>query len=166
MSRIFVCSPLRGADGQPAPKKIELARKLMKAVFDAGHAPFAPHLLYPQVLSESEADLKAAFSANYAFLDVCDEIWVYAHTLDMCSRGMRAEVEYVAKRNLSLEGRPPNLFSPILVHWMPPAFAQVQREIEVENSTGAYGTCSNCKQLRALGPSGRCYDCFCGAAAR
>jgi hypothetical protein len=46
----------------------------MRAVFDAGHAPFTPHLLYPQVLSESPKDLAAAFAANYAFLDVCDRI--------------------------------------------------------------------------------------------
>lgn len=94
MRRVYVCSRLRGPDGQPLPANIERTKKLMRAVFDAGHAPFAPHLLYPQVLSESPLDLGRAFAANFAFLDTCDEVWVDARGFEECSTGMRVEVEH------------------------------------------------------------------------
>lgn len=116
MKRIYVCSRHRGPDGQPSLANIERARKLMRAVFDAGHAPFAPHLLYPQVLSESPEDLKRAFEANYLYLDVCDELWVDAEDELHCSKGMAEEIRYV-------------LASPTMqpIVFMPPEFAAVPR---------------------------------------
>lgn len=91
--KIFVCSPLRGYDGEPSEANRGIARRLMKAVFDAGHSPFVPHLLYPQVLSESPDDLEKAFKANFAFLCCCDELWVFARKFEECSRGMKLEID-------------------------------------------------------------------------
>ncbi len=157
--RIYVCSPLRGPDGQPSDRNIKLARKLMRAVFDAGHAPFAPHLLYPQVLSESPKDLAAAFAANYAFLDVCDEIWVYASGPDTCSKGMHAEVMYVLAAQLEhgLEAAP-------RIWYMPPAFAAVKEDFEYEllNTTQRIAHCDKCSTYTGLNSQNLCLRCFAG----
>lgn len=124
MRRVYVCSPLRGPDGQPSEANILLARRLMRAVFDAGHAPFVPHLLYPQVLTESEDDLKIAFAANFRFLYACEEVWVSARSLEDCSRGMRAEIEDVEKSRATMPNGQPYRPWPKVI-FMPPEFEKV-----------------------------------------
>lgn len=178
MMRVFVCSPLRGPDGQPSEANRELARRLMRAVFDAGHAPFVPHLLYPQVLTESEGDLKAAFAANFAFLDICDETWVYADDLAGCSRGMRAEVEWVEQHNADAERRALKLEdenyheesqraleSVIAIHFMPEPFKRVREALAADFSqkAGHLGTCGKCGSINNLNSQGICLPCFSGA---
>lgn len=125
MKRVFICSPLRGADGQPSEANIVLARRLMRAVFDAGHAPFVPHLLYPQVLTESPEDLAVAFGANFKFLYACEEVWIFARTREQCSGGMKLETDDVLKSQSLL----PHQNWPELL-WMPPAFETIAKELE------------------------------------
>lgn len=120
MKRIYVCSRLRGPDGQPSQANIERARKLMRAVFDAGHAPFAPHLLYPQVLTESKEDLAVSFKANFAFLNTCSEIWVDAPHSGACSQGMQLEVAHVRNMNQQRD-----LADNILIVFNPEEFQRV-----------------------------------------
>lgn len=152
--RIYVCSPLRGADGQPSETNIKLARLLMRAVFDAGHAPFVPHLLYPQVLSESTVDLDKSFLANFAFLDVCDEIWVYAYDILNCSKGMAAEVAYADR---------PGFPAPV-IRFMPPEFERVKlaHDHEQLNYTQHIAHCVKCERYTGLNSQRLCLECFAG----
>lgn len=89
--RIFVCSPLAGAIGS----NTQLAKELCKAVVDAGHAAFAPHVFYQQIgLDEtSQSDRQAGIECGIAWLRVADEIWVFAEERSQCSTGMLKEVE-------------------------------------------------------------------------
>lgn len=161
--RIFVCSPLRGPDGQPSEKNKHLARLLMKAVFDAGHAPFVPHLLYPQVLSESKEDLGRAFAANFAFLNVCDEMWIYAADKTGCSAGMLAEVEWAENSN-RYAGLTHNL---VTLRFMPFPFETVRAHLEAEKAINeATGTCANCGREAALNRARHCIDCFTSGSIR
>jgi len=155
--RVFVCSPLRGPDGQPSERNITLARKLMRAVFDAGHQPFVPHLLYPQVLSESEADLRVAFIANDAWLDVSDVIWVYARDIAGCSAGMKREVI----KSQELAARHWETGRPRLV-WMPPPFAEVEAAmVKYDGETAVrIGECVQCHHMATLNRADRCLSCF------
>lgn len=157
--RVFVCSPLRGPDGQPSEANIALARRLMKAVFDAGHQPFVPHLLYPQVLTENAADIHRAFKANFAFLDVCEEAWVYARKIEECSSGMTQEVQY-AQRPIHGDTWPKQA----TVVWMPPSFEEVERALREEQAKLAMdaGTCSRCGHVAMLNSQGLCLKCFAG----
>ncbi len=161
MKRVFVCSPLRGPDGQPSAENIALARRLMRAVFDAGHAPFVPHLLYPQVLSESEADRCVAFHANYRFMDVCDEVWIYARGLEACSTGMHIECTYVLSR-------PQGQRVPRLV-FMPPEFEAVRLVLAAEKAQAARPPpkqhCIVCQNLTEVNRSGECLPCFSAGSA-
>ena len=43
MKRIFVCSPFAG----DIARNVKVAEALCRRVMRSGHAPFAPHLLYP-----------------------------------------------------------------------------------------------------------------------
>jgi hypothetical protein len=69
MKRIFICSP----DAELAG-----ARDLCRMAIAAGHAPFAPHLLYPGVLDDSKVrDRELGITCGLCFLDACDEVWAY-----------------------------------------------------------------------------------------
>jgi len=171
VKKIYVCSPFRGPGGQPSPTNIALARRLMKAVFDSGNAPFVPHLLYPQVLSESKEDLALSFGANFAFLTSCHEIWVWARRIEECSTGMKLEVD--GKDQIRWRPR---------VMWMPDPFLAVEREgwrAEVLGrpglvpggakpssalpwrQSGPTGTCAKCARgPRELNREGWCLECF------
>jgi len=87
--RVFVASPWRAPDaaGQANNRRRALA-VCREAVF-AGHAPFAPHLLYPRFLDDGEAAERAAgMRAGLAFLAACEVVWVYGPVTD----GMAAEL--------------------------------------------------------------------------
>jgi len=54
---------------------VMVARRLCAEVLSAGHAPFAPHLLYPQMLNDRDHTQRAnGIAAGQAFLMVCDEV--------------------------------------------------------------------------------------------
>jgi hypothetical protein len=107
--RVFVCSPLAGA----IVPNTQLAKELCKAVVDAGHAAFAPHVFYQQIgLDEtSQSDRQAGIECGMAWLRVADEIWIFAEERSECSTGMLAELEWAERLTIL----------PVLV-WMPEAF--------------------------------------------
>lgn len=88
--RIFVCSPYHGEVEVNAKR----ARSYVKYVICQGHTPFAPHLLYTQVLDES-TDREIGIELGLDMLAVMDEVWVFGERI---TEGMRCEI----KRALSL----------------------------------------------------------------
>ncbi len=96
MRRIFVCSPFRG-DVEHNLVRAEAACRL---VLDHGHAPFAPHVLYPRILDDSDPEQRAAgIRAGLAWLAVCDELWAFGDP----TNGMRQEI--AAAKELRIEVR-------------------------------------------------------------
>jgi len=74
VKRVFICSPYAGA----VEENVELARKLCRKAIEAGHAPFAPHLHYPGIVDDSNADERAVgISCGLRFMAACDEVWAY-----------------------------------------------------------------------------------------
>lgn len=85
MKRIFVCSPFGGK-----AENLKKAREYCARVREAGHAPFAPHLLYPQFLDESDpAERVHAIEMGLAFLLACDEVWIFESEV---TPGMETEI--------------------------------------------------------------------------
>ena len=74
MKRVFICSPYSGDIDTNTAVAIRLCRQAL----EAGHAPIAPHLLYPQMLPEDMEGRKQGIACGLAWLDVCDEVWIYA----------------------------------------------------------------------------------------
>lgn len=71
------------------------ARELCHSVTLAGHAPYAPHLLFTQFLDDAKpAERALGIAAGKAFLQVCDELWFDERY--GISTGMKAEIELAA----------------------------------------------------------------------
>lgn len=82
--RIFVCSPYRG----DIELNTQQAKKYVRDVICKGHTPFAPHLLYTQILDES-TDRETGMELGLDMLTVMDEVWVYGERV---TEGMRREI--------------------------------------------------------------------------
>jgi hypothetical protein len=87
MKLIYVASPYAGDIEQ----NTEFARKACRHVMSEGHAFFAPHLLYPQLLDDSKPqERQLGLDMGLAVLPRCDELWCYG---DRISFGMHLEIE-------------------------------------------------------------------------
>ncbi len=87
MKLIYVASPYAG----DIKKNTEFARRACRHVMNEGHAFFAPHLLYPQLLDDSNPqERQAGLDMGLAMLPRCDELWCYGART---SHGMHLEIE-------------------------------------------------------------------------
>ena len=87
MKLIYVASPYAG----DIEKNTEFAKSACRHVMNEGHAFFAPHLLYPQFLDDSNPqERQAGLDMGLAMLPRCDELWCYG---DRISYGMHLEIE-------------------------------------------------------------------------
>ncbi|MCE9636097.1 MAG: hypothetical protein K8T90_10365 [Planctomycetes bacterium] len=85
LRRVFVCSPYRG----DVERNVEVARAACRDVVLDGDAPFAPHLLYPDILDDADAaERSRGLCAGLAWLAVADEVLVVGEPTE----GMRAEI--------------------------------------------------------------------------
>lgn len=65
----YVCSPYRG----DTEYNVRYARELCRHAIDAGYVPIAPHLMYPGILDDDNADERQqAMQLNSAILHRCD----------------------------------------------------------------------------------------------
>lgn len=84
MKLIYVCSPYSGEIEENTKK----AREYSRYVADQKLVPVAPHLLFPQFVSE-ESERELAIDMNTVLLGRCDELWVFGNRI---SKGMRKEI--------------------------------------------------------------------------
>ena len=96
MKNIFVCSQLSG----DIEHNTEQARRYCIKELLNGNAPFAPHLLYPQMLDENRAeDRELGIACGLSILKVCDAVHVW--TVDgVISSGMRCEINFAVENNI------------------------------------------------------------------
>jgi len=80
---VFVCSPYGG-------KRVNLKRAIdyCLAEIDMGNVPFAPHLLYPQMLDEA-TDRQLGIDMGIEMLQRCDELHVWGGEI---TPGMQQEI--------------------------------------------------------------------------
>jgi len=96
--RAFIISPLSG----DVVRNIQYAKKCMHDAFARGYAPFAGHLLYPQVLNDNDPKERMfSMNAAYAFLETCSIALCY---LDLgASTGMVADCLKGAELKVHIE---------------------------------------------------------------
>ena len=59
-------------------ENVAYARRALRDSIARGEAPFASHLLYPQVLNDDELDQRnRGITLNYTFIEKCDYVVVY-----------------------------------------------------------------------------------------
>ena len=91
---VFICSPFAG----DVVGNTMRAKRYMRFAVVKGAIPFAPHLLYPQVLDEddpSERELGLFF--GMVWLGKCDELWVFGRHRSV---GMEREIAKAKKRGI------------------------------------------------------------------
>lgn len=91
---VYVCSPYAGdTDGNE-----KRARRYCRFAVDQGSIPVAPHLLFPQFMSEETERELALFMGN-VLLGRCEQIWVFGTEY---SPGMTAEITRAKRRNMTV----------------------------------------------------------------
>jgi hypothetical protein len=94
---VYICSPFAGDEA----KNIEQARQFCKFAVRKGATPFAPHLLYPQFMSDKvPAERELALSFGIAWLDLMDALWVFGSTV---SPGMKREIQKARTLGLAIK---------------------------------------------------------------
>ncbi len=89
---VFICSPYAG----DVTLNTEKAKRYLRFAVDEGAIPFAPHLLYPQVLKdENPVERELGLFFGIVWLGKCDEMWVFGSTI---STGMAKEIAKARKR--------------------------------------------------------------------
>lgn len=101
MKKIFVCSRLRGKTPEEYKKNIEIAESLCRIVSMLGHLPIAPHVYFPNFLSDdNESERKLGIDMGIELLRECDEIWVF--DFNDISAGMETEIDYALKCDIKI----------------------------------------------------------------
>ena len=85
----YICSPYRDN-----PRvNVMRARHYCKFAVSKGRIPLAPHLYFPQFMSEG-TEREKAMSMNLELLKLCDEVWVFGEQI---TEGMAMEIERARK---------------------------------------------------------------------
>lgn len=93
--KVYVASPYAGDIEGNKKRAIAYCR----AVSSAGYMPIASHLLYPQILDDSDlAQRELGLLYGLALLALCDEIWVFGEV----SPGMAQEIEEAKRLNIRI----------------------------------------------------------------
>lgn len=93
---VYVCSPYRG-DTQ---LNVERAKGYCRFVIGQNAMPFAPHLLYPLFLDDSDKDERdIGLRCGTAILKRCDQLWVFGEKV---SGGMAGEIAAAKKHGLPI----------------------------------------------------------------
>lgn len=104
MRRVQIISPLRGNTPVERRRNVAYAQAALLDCLDRNEAPFAPHLIYPSVLDDSDPERRRmGISAGLAWLAVADVVVVY-HDLGY-SEGMNAELRAAMNANVRAEFR-------------------------------------------------------------
>lgn len=90
---VYLLPVLRGHGGQ-----YRKARRYSRFAADAGTIPIAPHLLFPQFLSE-ETERELAIFMDLVLLGKCEQLWVFGGEV---SDGMRREIGRAKQKNMTI----------------------------------------------------------------
>ena len=93
---VYICSPYAG----DIETNVENAKKYSRFAVEKGCIPITPHLLYPQILDDTNSDERElGLFFGCVLMDKCKEIWVFG---DNISSGMNAEIVRAKKKNYPL----------------------------------------------------------------
>lgn len=96
MRKVFVCSPFHPAGetmeerAKNMKRNLALAENVCRYAVEKGYVPYAPHLYFPQFLSENDPDEREiGIIMGLSWLARCDEVWVAGFRI---SEGMGREI--------------------------------------------------------------------------
>lgn len=89
---VYICSPLSGNMEQNQVA----ARRFCRFAVDSGYIPIAPHIYFPQFMSDrSSKERNLALFMDIVLLSKCAELWVFG---DIISKGMSLEIEKAKRK--------------------------------------------------------------------
>lgn len=90
MSRIFICSPFAAKTKEQQDLNVLIAQAMCRKALFEGHAPYAPHLIYPQMLDDNKVEQRnLGLRAGQEFMKVCDKVWQFSEVM---SEGMKSDL--------------------------------------------------------------------------
>ena len=93
---VFICSPFAG----DIENNVKAARRYCRFAVEMGNIPFAPHLLFPQFLDDSDPkERELGLFFGVALMSKCAEVWVFGETVSV---GMAKEIEKAEKRGMRI----------------------------------------------------------------
>lgn len=96
MPKVFISSPFAG----DIQRNIKNACRYCAFAVRSGYIPFAPHLFYPQFLSDGNTEQRElGLFMGMVFLDGCKEVWVFGARI---SSGMQQEIDRAEKRGIPI----------------------------------------------------------------
>lgn len=92
---VYICSPYSSGNIE---QNVINARKYSRFAVDKGVIPIAPHLLFPQFMSE-ETERELAMFMNRVLITKCAELWAFGsnHT-----DGMNEEIIYAIRKDKAI----------------------------------------------------------------
>ena len=85
----YICSPYRDSPHV----NVMRARQYCKFAVSRRRIPIAPHLYFPQFLSEVD-EREKAMDMNFELLKLCGEVWVFGERI---TEGMAAEIAHAGR---------------------------------------------------------------------
>ena len=95
---VSICSPFSG----DISGNIERAKKYSRYAVDSKAIPIAPHLLFPQFMSD-DAERELALFMDMVLLGKCEELWVFG---ELVTEGMSAELAKAKRKHMKLRYLP------------------------------------------------------------
>ena len=89
---VYICSPYSTGNIE---QNLIKARKYSRFAVDKGAIPIAPHLLFPQFMSE-KTERELAMFMNKVLITKCSELWVFG---DNYTDGMNIEIIYAIHKD-------------------------------------------------------------------
>ena len=97
---VYIASPLSG----DVERNLEFARKACRYAIEQDVAPFAPHLLYTQMLDDSSpAERQLGVEMGNQMLALCDELWLCGDRLSAGTADEKALAEQLGIGEATLE---------------------------------------------------------------
>ena len=94
--RVYVCSPYNASTQEQRAENVKFVAKICKEIVEAGNLPVAPHLYFPQFMSEEiESEREFGIMAGLELMKECDEVMAYIIN-EYISLGMERELTYAA----------------------------------------------------------------------
>lgn len=94
---VYICSPFAG-DVEKNTERAKLYSRF--AVLERNAIAFAPHLLFPQYLSDDDPEERElAMFMNMVLLGKCNELWVFGGNI---TSGMEREISKAKKRRMTI----------------------------------------------------------------
>lgn len=91
---VYICSPF----SEDVSGNIERTEKYSRYAVDSKAIPIAPHLLFPQFMSD-DAERELALFMDMVLLGKCEELWVFG---ELVTEGMSAEIAKAKRKNMKI----------------------------------------------------------------